>query len=115
MVETARLWYLALGHTMSAVCARGGADGVKSGYCDGLAWSQRTHGVVLQLLEVVSWTEQRSLGEPRDMTGSAGAPYLRGDVRAGSARRWLPRHAFDSGSLASGAACSRTSSPSGRL
>jgi hypothetical protein len=35
-------------------------------------------------------------------------------ARAGSARQWPPRHAFGSGSLASGAACSRTSSPSGR-
>jgi hypothetical protein len=36
-------------------------------------------------------------------------------ARAGSARRWPPRHAFDSGSLASRASYSRTSLPSGRL
>jgi hypothetical protein len=36
-------------------------------------------------------------------------------ARAGSARRWPPWHVFGSGSLAIGAACSRTSSPSGRL
>jgi hypothetical protein len=31
------------------------------------------------------------------------------------ARQWPPWHAFGSGSLASGVACSRASSPSGRL
>jgi hypothetical protein len=36
-------------------------------------------------------------------------------ARGGSARRWPPRHAFSSRSLASGVACSRTLSLSGRL
>jgi hypothetical protein len=34
-------------------------------------------------------------------------------TRAGSARQWPPRHAFGSGGLSSGVACSRASSPSG--
>jgi hypothetical protein len=57
--------------------------------------------------------------EPRRATRHDGecqrtlSTWLREHVS--SARQWPPRHAFGSGSLANGAACSRTSSPSGRL
>jgi hypothetical protein len=42
-------------------------------------------------------------------------PPTRLRAPGGSSSRWPPQHAFGSGSLASGAACSRTLSPSGLL
>jgi hypothetical protein len=57
--------------------------------------------------------------EPRLATRHDGrcqrTPPTRLRAHAGSASQWPPRHAFGSRSLASGAACSRTSSPSDRL
>jgi hypothetical protein len=114
MDGTARPWQLALGRTMSAASARAGADSAASGCCDGLAWRQRAHGIVLWLLEVVRWMEHRSQGEPQGTTEDASAPCLRGYAGVGSTRQRPPRHTIGSGSLASGAACLRTSPPSGR-
>jgi hypothetical protein len=47
MDGVARPWQLALGRAMSAARAHTGAYDVVSGYCDGLTWRQRVHGVVL--------------------------------------------------------------------
>jgi hypothetical protein len=47
MDGTAQPWLLVLGRTMPAVRAHAGADGVARGCCDGLAWMQCMHGVVL--------------------------------------------------------------------
>jgi hypothetical protein len=89
MDRTARPWQLALGHARLAVRTRVSTDDAVSGYCDGLS----------------TWHDgecQRSLS-------------TRLCAHTGSTIQWPPQHAFSSGSLASGAACSRTSSSSGQI